>query len=170
MPLSTAQKLQAWGVATPLALELARQLAANTGDARRLKELGFVPELGDYVAASITAGTFDGKLACELTMDSVLALKIKPLIAGPRNTVPPAITGTAQVGQTLTAANGTWLGSPTYARQWYAGGVVIPAATGTTYVPVVGDVGKTITVAVTGTNANGTGTVTSAPTAAVIAA
>lgn len=91
-------------------------------------------------------------------------------IGAPTNTVSPAITGTAQVGVTLTASNGTWTGSPTFTRQWKANGVNISGATATTYVPVVGDIGKTITVAVTGKNASGKITKTSAATAAVIAA
>jgi len=39
--------------------------------------------------------------------------------AAPANTTPPALTGTAKVGQTLTVSNGTWSGSPTgYTYQW----------------------------------------------------
>ena len=91
-------------------------------------------------------------------------------IGSPVNSVVPAITGTAQVGQTLTSSTGTWSGSPTYARQWFAAGVAISGATGATYVPVVGDVGKAITVRVTATNDKGSVPVTSAPTAAVVAA
>lgn len=88
------------------------------------------------------------------------------------NTVLPAITGTAQVGQVLTATNGTWTGNPTitYARQWKADGVNIAGATGTTYTPVIGDIGKVITVTVTATNPDWSGAATSAATAAVIAA
>ncbi|RVI58530.1 hypothetical protein CN189_26150 [Sinorhizobium meliloti] len=91
-------------------------------------------------------------------------------IGAPENSVLPAISGTAQVGQTLTSTTGTWSGSPTFARQWKAGGVAISGATAATYVPVVGDVGKVITVTVTATNDSGSVSATSAPTAAVIAA
>ncbi|NTG07145.1 hypothetical protein [Rhizobium rhizogenes] len=89
----------------------------------------------------------------------------------PANTVLPAITGTAQVGQTLTATNGTWTGSPTptYTRQWKADGADISGATATTYVPVSGDVGKVITVTVTATNSAGNANATSAGTAAIAA-
>lgn len=88
----------------------------------------------------------------------------------PANTAPPAITGTAQVGQTLTVSNGTWTGSPTFARQWLANGTNIGGATQTTYVPVVGNIDQVITCRVTATNAGGSLPITSAPTAAVIAA
>jgi hypothetical protein len=89
----------------------------------------------------------------------------------PANTVLPVISGTAQVGQTLTTTNGTWTGTPapTFTRQWKAAGVDIAGATATTYVPVSGDVGKVITCAVTGTNTAGNAVATSAATAAVIA-
>ena len=91
-------------------------------------------------------------------------------IRAPVNTVLPAITGTAQVGQTLTSSTGTWSGSPTFARQWLAAGVAIVGATNATYVPIVGDIGKAITVTVTATNIEGSVSATSAATAAVIAA
>ncbi|MDH1271288.1 hypothetical protein N5C81_27200 [Rhizobium pusense] len=70
----------------------------------------------------------------------------------------------------MTSTTGTWSGSPTYARQWFAAGVAISGATAATYVPVAGDVGKAIAVRVTATNDKGSVPVTSAPTAAVVAA
>ncbi len=74
---------------------------------------------------------------------------------GVRNTVAPAITGTAQVGATLTVSNGTWSGSPTtFARQWKRGALNIGNG-GTTYVPVPADVGFPITCEVTASTANG---------------
>lgn len=92
--------------------------------------------------------------------------------ADPANTAVPSITGTARVGFTLTAANGTWTGKPvpTLSRQWKAAGVAIAGATGANYVPVVGDIGKVITVTVTGKSSTGQASATSAATAAVLAA
>lgn len=79
----------------------------------------------------------------------------------PVNSVAPAITGTATVGETLTVTNGTWSGSPTYTRQWKRDGANISGATGLTYVLVAADSGKTITCVVTATNAGGAVTATS---------
>jgi hypothetical protein len=94
--------------------------------------------------------------------------------AAPANTVPPTITGTPTVGQTLTAQDGTWTNSPTsYTYQWMrcnGGGnkcANIANATQKTYTLVTADAGHTIKVQVTATNASGSGSATSAPTAAV---
>lgn len=57
MAFSNAQRLQSLGVATPLAIELGRQITANTGNSAKLKELGLGSmTLCDYVATSITTG------------------------------------------------------------------------------------------------------------------
>lgn len=88
----------------------------------------------------------------------------------PANSVAPSISGTVQVGATLTASAGTWSGRPTYSYQWNADGAAIDGANGSTYVPVEGDVGAVITVTVTGLNYSSSASATSAPTAAVIAA
>lgn len=88
------------------------------------------------------------------------------------NTVAPAITGTAQVGQTLTATNGTWGNSSgaTYTRQWKRGTTNVGAGA-TTYSPVVGDIGSPITCVVTASMPNGVVLqATSNATANVIAA
>ena len=90
-------------------------------------------------------------------------------IGGPVNNVLPVITGTAKVANVLTSTTGTWDGSPTFTRQWKANGTNIASATAATYTPVSGDIGKTITVAVTGTLNAVALTKTSAPTVAVVA-
>lgn len=66
------------------------------------------------------------------------------------NTLLPAITGTPQVGLTLTASTGTWTPAPRrYTYQWRADGVAVAGATRSTYVPTSADLGKQITVTVT---------------------
>jgi hypothetical protein len=76
----------------------------------------------------------------------------------PVNTVAPAITGTAQEGQTLTCSTGTWTGSPTYAYQWKRNGSNIGSATNSTYTLVTADVGQSIKCTVTATNILGSTT------------
>ena len=92
----------------------------------------------------------------------------------PANTAPPTITGTASVGQTLTAENGTWTNSPTtYQYQWLRCGatgescVGIPGATAKTYLVVAADRGHTLRVRVTAVNADGAVNARSAQTAVV---
>lgn len=88
----------------------------------------------------------------------------------PLNTVKPAITGTAQSGQTLTTTNGSWTNSPIgYSRQWLRGGIAIAGATGTTLALSSTDIGIQIAVRVTATNASGGATVISSPSAPVAA-
>jgi hypothetical protein len=76
----------------------------------------------------------------------------------PVNSVLPAITGTAQVGQVLTCSQGTWTNSPTgYAYQWRWNdtGAVIAGATSASYTAVAGDVGHPLACAVVASNAGG---------------
>ena len=92
----------------------------------------------------------------------------------PTNTALPAIGGTAQEGQALTIATGTWSNSPTgYAHQWRrcdsTGGacVSIAGATAAQFTLSSADVGKTLRAVVTATNAVGSSSATSSATAVV---
>jgi hypothetical protein len=92
----------------------------------------------------------------------------------PANTQLPSISGSAVAGQMLSASAGTWTSPATYTYQWLrcdsTGGscVSISGATGTTYVLISADVGKTLRVTVTATNDAGTSSpATSAQTAKV---
>jgi hypothetical protein len=100
-------------------------------------------------------------------------ITVDPLSAGnpPVMTVAPAITGTAQVNSVLTSSTGTFTGDATIVRtyQWFVGGVAVAGANASTYLPVTADIGKVVTVRVTGTNASGSAVGFSAPTSAVIA-
>jgi hypothetical protein len=74
---------------------------------------------------------------------------------------PPAISGTAQVGSVLVEVGAKWTENPTaFGFQWWRcrGGVcaVIPGATADTYTLVAADLGATIKVSETATNAGGT--------------
>ena len=87
----------------------------------------------------------------------------------------PAVSGTAQVGETLTAdtlgiADADGLSGVTFSYQWLADDADIAGATSSTYMPADGDVGKTIKVRVSFTDdANHPETLTSVATAAVAA-
>jgi uncharacterized repeat protein (TIGR02543 family) len=89
-------------------------------------------------------------------------------------TVNPTVSGTAKVGKTLTAKNGTWTGSPTpsVTRQWYACKTAVTAARSTipsncskisgatkiTFKLASAQKGKWVTVLVTGTSTGTTKT------------
>lgn len=86
----------------------------------------------------------------------------------------PAITGTPQVGATLTATSGWSPASTRASYRWVVGNDSNPTddPTGATYVPTPADLGKTIRVVATGSHLPGwiPATATSAPTAPVAAA
>jgi hypothetical protein len=87
------------------------------------------------------------------------------VVAYPVNTVLPVISGTVEVGQTLTASTGTWSNTPTsYSYQWQQGTTDISGATSSTYVIYGAYGGSTIRCKVTATNAVGSATATSAST------
>src|SRR3954453_8305160 len=97
--------------------------------------------------------------------------------ATPTNTSPPTISGTPKVGSTLTANEGTWANAPTsFTYQWQrcasGGGACgdIVVATTKTYTPTTGDAGHALRVVVTGVNADGRNSATSAPTEPVSSA
>jgi hypothetical protein len=93
----------------------------------------------------------------------------------PVNTVKPAITGNPAEGEVLTSTNGVWESATplTFTRQWQRcnnkgqGCVNIPGATQQTYAVQQADVGSTIVVVVTATNAAGKTSASSSPTAVV---
>jgi hypothetical protein len=98
-------------------------------------------------------------------------------ISVPPSVDPPAGGGPAHDGQTLTADPGAWnaTGTPTYTYQWQRcdaagnGCQDIAGATSSTYTPTSADVGGTVRVVVTATNAAGSTSSVSAPIAVVAA-
>ncbi len=95
----------------------------------------------------------------------------------PQNTALPVISGTPQQGQTLTVDNGTWTENPTsYGYQWQdcdasgANCVNIADATSQSYEAASSDVGSTLEVVVSATNAGGSTSQSSAPTGVLVSA
>ena len=95
----------------------------------------------------------------------------------PADAAPPVIAGTATEGQELGASSGTWSGSPTaYAYQWQDCNTSgehcasIAGAGASSYRLAAGDVGHTIRVVVTASNAGGSTSASSAASAVVSAA
>jgi hypothetical protein len=123
-------------------------------------------DVGKRHRATVTATNAYGAASVVSSASSTVAAA--PATA-PRNTVPPAVSGTSTEGGTLTASPGTWNGTLpiAYSFQWLrcdAGGgncAAISGATGQTYVATGADVGLTLRVAVTGRNSAGSSTVQS---------
>jgi hypothetical protein len=104
-------------------------------------------DAGATLTVSVT-GTKTGYSPATKTSATTAAVTNGAVITG----ATPTITGTATVGQKLTAVPGTWTPSPvTLAYQWQRNGTAISGATASTYTLVAADAGAAITVAVTGT-------------------
>jgi hypothetical protein len=91
-----------------------------------------------------------------------------------RNVVAPAIAGSPQPGQTLTADPGQWAGAPsTFAYQWSrcdASGAAcnaLPGAVNQTYLVGTADKGARLKVSVSASNTVSSGSLASSPTALV---
>jgi len=97
--------------------------------------------------------------------------------ARPASTAPPTISGSPVVGQTLTAAPGTWTGREpiAFSYQWercdpVGGGCTnIDGANAATYVLTDADLGHTLRVVVTAKNSVGSASRTTVPSAVITA-
>jgi hypothetical protein len=101
---------------------------------------------------------------------SHIGTELAPVMA-----TPPTVTGTAQQGQTLTAAPGTWSApEATFGYQWQrcdaagANCVDVSGAATATYAVTPADVGATLVVVVTASNRFGSPTASSIATTVVI--
>ena len=138
-------------------------------------------DVGKYLRFVVTASSYAGTK----TWYSVTTGQID---RAPTALVAPSISGTAKVGVVLTAARGSWAGSPsvTYKYQWYrctsssiaagpyssstqkpASCTLISGATSSTYRAATLDRGRYLSVRITATNRAGTIYLFSNPTAKV---
>lgn len=128
-------------------------------------------DVGHTLRVNVRARNKDGSAAAMSAPTRVIAA------AGTRpvNATPPTISGTPQVGQTLSAAPGTWSGRQpiTFSFQWQrcdkVGGSCAPiaGANATTYALTEADLGSTVRVVVTARNSAGSAARTSVPTAVI---
>ncbi len=129
-------------------------------------------DVGGTVRVVVTATNAGG--STEATSQATGTVLASPP-AAPTNTMRPAITGTEVEGDTLTASEGSWTGSPTsYADQWQdcntSGEACanITDATSSSYKLASSDVGHTVRALVIATNAGGSGEADSALTTTVL--
>jgi Carboxypeptidase regulatory-like domain len=119
-------------------------------------------------AASTIAVTVTGA-ETNYTTQSLTSANTAAVTGGTLTTATPTIAGTATHGQTLVAVPGAWgPGTVVLTYKWFRGSNRVVGATGSNYTLVSADIGKAITVKVTGAKADfTTATVASAPTGAV---
>ena len=160
--------------------------AARRVDGRRdLWRITIEPDSDEAVTVRLPETTDCGASAAICTGDGrPLSHALSATVAGPagepeRNTAAtgtPAIGGTAQVGEALTAStsgisDADGLDDARFAYQWIRAGADIGGATGSTYTPVAADEGKRLKVRVSFTDDAGHAErLTSAATDAVAAA
>jgi hypothetical protein len=126
-------------------------------------------DTGSRLRVRVTAKNADGSASAASNPTEIVT-------AGkPSNTSPPTISGTPEVGQTLTAHAGTWTGRQpiSLATQWRRcasnGGSCsdVRGATSQTYKLQSADKGQTLRIRVTARNSLGSASTTSAATAVI---
>lgn len=128
-------------------------------------------DVNKTIRLNVTASNSAGSTVATSTQTALISAAIAP-----SNTALPVISGTAEVGQTLSSSTGTWNGSPTptFTFQWRrcdsagANCTGISGATNSTYAVAFADADKTLRVNVTGTNVGGSATATSVQTTVVL--
>lgn len=147
-------------------VSVGRTVTANPGEWSAAVTLGYEWLLDGTPIAGATAKTYtiapndQGKeLQVQVTGEragyqATSAISAATLVAG-RKLQPSTVTvsGSFQVGGTVTAAAADWTPPAALAYQWLRDGAPIGGATGATYSPVDADAGRLLQVKVTGTAA-----------------
>ena len=129
-------------------------------------------DVGHRIRVLVTASGAGGTTSAASAATAPVAA---PPPLPPLDTAPPVISGQPVEGQALEASRGTWTGAPTgFAYQWQ--GCTSPTlcsniagATTVRYTAAPADVGRSLRVVVTATNAGGSTAANSAATASVTA-
>jgi hypothetical protein len=122
-------------------------------------------DLGSRLRAVVTASNAGGSTPAVSSPTAVV------MPAPPQNDLAPIVTGDAKVGSTLGTSNGGWNGANGFTYRWWrcvgSSCAYVDGATAATITLSAGDVGATFRSVVTATNAGGSVSAHSAPTAAV---
>ena len=134
---------------------------SETQDATNATYTPVVDDMGKAMSVTVSF-TDDAGNAETLTSEPTDAVETetKEAKANTPATGAPTVSGTAQVGETLTAdtsgiADEDGLEDATFSYQWLADGAAVQDATDATYTPVVDDMGKAMSVTVTFTDDDG---------------
>lgn len=121
---------------------------------RTLSPLGFKSFTGTLATAA----------TCALILLPCLSMATARAAGAPVNTEAPRLTGTAEVGQTLTCSHGVWSGNVTsYSYAWSSDGQPIAGQSGETYTVPSAEQGQTLTCQVTASDQGGEYAITGLP-------
>jgi hypothetical protein len=177
-PTANIYNLQAADAGQQMCLEVwggihSKYVYSGGGVAYDMWEWGHVNVFGADAKTCITApGTPTGGGGTPPATPTPPAAPKPQAPLAPAVTAAPEVKGIAMVDETLSATKGTWSGSPTLALEWQrcdADGQNCAGLglNGDTYTLIPFDVGKTIRVQITASNAAGARTATSQPTAVI---
>ncbi|POH59775.1 CAP domain-containing protein [Arthrobacter glacialis] len=131
------------GVWTPeavLTYQWLRSGVAVSGATDSSLLLGYA-DLGQAISVTVT-GNKAGYASVSRTSAAVVAAALVAPV--------PSISGTASVGSTVVAVAGAWTAGVALTYQWWRSGVPVPGATGPSLLLGSTDVGKNVSVTVTG--------------------
>jgi hypothetical protein len=127
-----------------------------------------VADKGHKLSVRVTATNGGGEVSQTSTPTAAVEA---PPPGAPTPTTPPLLSGSAQVGDTLTASAGGFTGAENvYTFVWLLDGAPITGATSASYTVKAGDQSHQLSVRVTATNSGGSSSQTSVLTAPVTAA
>ena len=123
---------------------------------------------------AVTASNKNGSVTATSAPTAPVTAAASPTAQAPANVLAPQVSGSAQVGQTLTSSTGSWNGSPTsYGYTWQrcdgsgSNCAPIAGATAASYTLVSSDAGDRFAATVSASNAAGTAVATSGETSTV---
>ena len=116
-----------------------------------------IADLGATMTCVVTASNSEGAVDATTSNSVIVAAEL----LAPVNTVAPTVSGLSVVGSLLTSSTGTWTGNPTptLSYQWKRGSTAISGEIASTYTTTNADIAELVTCEVTGSNTEGSVTV-----------